>query len=202
MKRMLLIYLALVNLAFAHNYDEVLLKAQASIFPKIMLLDKKLDNKLVDGKIVYTIIYNDSDYNVALDIGKYIDLKYKGYLDKYNYVLNFVECSKFSKDTKASAVYILNVNGCVKKIADIAKEKGIISFSYDIMDLREGVMFSLLIEKSTILYLNKDTLVTQKIDFVDSLLQIVKFIDSNSFKDLTLLDSDPISKSGSSYTEG
>ena len=94
------------------------------------------------------------------------------------------------------------MNGCVKKIADIAKEKGIISFSYDIMDLREGVMFSLLIEKSTILYLNKDTLVTQKIDFVDSLLQIVKFIDSNSFKDLTLLDSDPISKSGSSYTEG
>ncbi|WP_345980982.1 hypothetical protein [Sulfurimonas sp. HSL3-2] len=197
MKRILFIYLALVSLAFAHNYDDVLLKAQASIFPKILLLDKKLDNKLIDGKIVYTIVYNNSDYNVALEIGKYIDLKYKGYLDTYSYTLNFVECSKFSEDTKASAIYILNVNGCVKKIADIAKEKGVISFSYDIMDLKEGIMFSLLIEQSTILYLNKDTLGTQKIDFVDSLLQIVKFMDSSSFKDLSLLDYDPVLQSKS-----
>jgi len=38
-----------------YSYNEVLIKAQSKIFPKILLLDKKLKDKLIDGKIVYTI---------------------------------------------------------------------------------------------------------------------------------------------------
>ena len=193
MKRIVFIYLTLVTLAFGHNYDEVLLKAQASIFPKIILLDKKVEDKLIDGKIVFTIVYDESDFQTALEISDFIDSKYKGFLGKFPYIISLVESSSFSKRTKATAVYILNLEKSVNKIVDIAKEEGVISFSYDIMDLREGVMFSLVIEKSTVIYLNKDTFVTQKIDFVDSLLQIVKFIDSSSFEDY-----DPISNSRSS----
>ena len=64
-------------------------------------------------------------------------------------------------------------------IATIAREKGIISFSYDINNLKKGLMFSLVIEKSTVLYLEKENLHTKKIDFVDALLQMVRFVEKD-----------------------
>jgi hypothetical protein len=178
MKKFILLYLTLVSLAFAHNYDDVLLKAQASIFPKIMLLDKKLENKLIDGKIVYTIVYDSSDYLTALEIKNFINTKYKGHLDKYDYEINLVNFSDFSDKTEASAIYALNLGDYVKRVANVAKEKGVISFSYDIDNLKKGLMFSLSIEKSTVLYLEKENLYGNHVDFVDSLLQMVKFIDN------------------------
>lgn len=188
MKKILFLYLTLVTLAFGYNYDEVLLKAQASIFPKIMLLDKKLNSKLIDNTIIYTIVYDKSDYRTALDIKNFIDSKYNGHLDTYAYKINLVDFSDFSEKTEASAIYVLNLGKHVEKIASIAKAKGIISFSYDLNNLRKGLMFSLSIEKSTILYLEKENLYTQDVDFVDSLLQMVKFIDSNSFNEKTIFN--------------
>lgn len=188
MKKILFLYLTLVTLAFGYNYDEVLLKAQASIFPKIMLLDKKLDGKLVDNRIVYTIVYDKSDYRTALDIKNFIDSKYNGRIDKYAYKINLVDFSDFSEKTEASAIYVLNLGKHVTKIATIAKAKGIISFSYNLSDLRKGLMFSLAIEKSTVLYLEKENLYTQDVDFVDSLLQIVRFVDSETFNEKTIFN--------------
>ena len=52
-------------------------------------------------------------------------------------------------------------------------------------------MFSLAIEKSTIIYLEKGNLYTKKVDFVNSLLQIVKFTDNSTFKDKSLLNFNP-----------
>ena len=40
-------------------------------------------------------------------------------------------------------------------------------------------MFSLVIEKSTVLYLEKENLYTKKIDFVDALLQMVRFVEKD-----------------------
>ena len=179
MKKILFLYLTLVTLAFGYNYDDLLLKAQASIFPKIILLDKKIEDKLIDNKIVYTIVYNKSDYLTALSIEKFIDKKFQGYLDTYNYKINLVDFTSFSETTEASAVYVLNLKEHIEKIATVAKEKGIISFSYDINNLKKGLMFSLVIEKSTVLYLQKENLYSKNIDFVDALLQMVRFIEKD-----------------------
>ncbi len=179
MKKILFLYLTLVNLVFAYTYDDIVLKAQASIFPKIILLDKKIENKLIDNKIVYTIIYDKTDHLTALSIESFINKNFKGKLDKYEYKVNLVDFRDFSADTEASAVYVLNLNEQIDKIAKISKQKGIISFSYDINNLRKGLMFSLVIEKSTVLYLEKETLFTEKIDFVDALLQMVQFIEKD-----------------------
>jgi len=191
MKKIILLYLTLLNIAFAYNYDDVLLKAQASIFPKIMLLDKKVEEKLIGGEIVYTIVYDKYDYDKALEVGKYINENYKGYFDKYRYKINFVDVLEFSGKTEASAIYVLNVEKEIQKVADIAKKKGIISFSYDISNLKEGLMFSLVIEKSTVLYLKKENLQNKKVEFVDSLLQIVRFTEGDVIKNKVLLNNDP-----------
>ncbi|MBU1215809.1 hypothetical protein KJ870_11155 [bacterium] len=179
MKKILFLYLTLVSLAFGYNYDDVVLKAQASIFPKIILLDKKIDNKLIDGKIVYTIVYDKTDYLTALSIEKFIDKKFQGYLDTYSYKINLVDLENFSEKTEASAIYVLNLKEHVERIATLARKKGIISFSYDLNNLKKGLMFSLVIEKSTVLYLKKENLFTKKIDFVDALLQMVRFVDQD-----------------------
>ena len=180
MKKIILLLIVLVNFVYGMNYNELLLKTQASIFPKIILLDKKLNEKLVDEKIIYTIIYEKNDYNTAQEIRKFINTKYKGHFDKYVYEINLVEISNLSNKTKATAIYMLNSNKGIEKVANIAKEKGIIAFSYDINNLKQGLLFSLMLEKSTVLYINKENLYIQKVDFIDSLLQIVKFMKANN----------------------
>jgi len=179
-KKIIFFCLAFVNLAYGYNYDSLLLKAQASIFPKIILLDKKLDDKLIDGKIIYTIVYDESDYDTAVEVSEFIDAKHKGYFDNYIYKINLVKFSDLSNDTETTVIYALNSKDSIIKVADVAKEKGIITFSYSIENLRKGLLFSLIIEKSTVLYLNKENLYTQEVDFVDSLLQMVKFMDNSN----------------------
>ncbi len=177
MKKITLLLLALITILQAYSYDDVLLKAQASIFPKIMLLDKKIEEKLIDGEIIYTIVYDQQDHDTAKEIKKFIDENNNGFFDKYAYKINLVKSSELSSLTQTSAIYALITSQNSKKIANIAKEKGIISFSYDINDLKNGFLFSLMLEKSAVLYLNKANLYTNKVDFVVSLLQMVKFVD-------------------------
>ncbi len=179
MKKTALLLFVLVNFAYGYTYNKLLLKAQASIFPKIVMLDKKVDNKLVDGKIVYTIIYEKEDYYTALEIGEFIESNYKQGKSKYDYKVDLVEFSDFSDETKATAVYALNSDKYIQKVAQSAIKKGTISFTYDISNLKQGILFSLMLEKSTVLYLNKEDLNTKKIDFVDSLYQIVNFVEKS-----------------------
>ena len=180
MRKVILLFFIFVNLAYGYSYDDLLLKAQASIFPKIMLLDKKIENKLIEGRIIYTIVYEKNDYNTALEITKFIDENYNGHFNGYAYKINLVEFSDLSSMTQASAIYILNSDKDIKKVADIARKKGIIAFSYDVKNLKAGLLFSLMLEKSTVLYMNKENLYIQKVDFVDSLLRMVKFIDKEN----------------------
>lgn len=178
MKKVVFLYLTLISIVFGYDYDELILKAQASIFPKIILLDKKIENKLIDNKIVYTIVYDKEDYLTALSIKEFINNNFDGRLDIYDYKIDLVDFEEFSQQTDSSAVYVLNLKN-IDKIAAIATNKGIISFSYDINNLKKGLMFSLVIEKSTVLYLEKETLYTDKIQFVDALLQMVRFVDKD-----------------------
>ncbi|MDQ1244905.1 MAG: hypothetical protein QG565_1245 [Campylobacterota bacterium] len=180
MKKIILFFLIFANFAYGYSYDDLLLRAQASIFPKILLLDRKINEKLVNDKVVYTIVYEKSDYSTDKYISELIDANYKGLFDKYMYKINLVEFSDLSTATHASVIYVLNSDSDIKKVADFAKEKGIIAFSYDVKNLKAGLLFSLMLEKSTVLYMNKENLHMQKIDFVDSLLRMVKFIDKDN----------------------
>ncbi|MCK9473567.1 hypothetical protein [Sulfurimonas sp.] len=180
MKKIALLFFILVSYVYGYTYNKLLLKAQASIFPKIIMLDKKLYEKLVDGKIVYTIVYEKNDYYTASEIGRFIEANYKNASTKYAYKINLVEFSEFSSETEATAIYVLNSNNQVQELVDYAKKKGIITFAYDINYLKSGFLFSLMLEKSAVIYLNKDNLNSNKIDFVDSLYQIVNFLDKSS----------------------
>lgn len=155
-------------------YDDMLLKTQASIFPKIILLDKNIQSKLVDEKIVFTIIHKQTDTEVAKDIKDYLHTIYQEKIGKYPYEVQSVLCKDTFINTQATAFYVLGKCPDVENIADNAREKGIISFAYDLEDIQRGLSFTLNIERSTVLYMNKSY--TKKIEFIDSLLQMVRFI--------------------------
>ena len=181
MIRIFLFFILFIQSLFGYNYNDLLLKADATIFPKIMLMDKKIKTKLIDGELIYTIVYDKSDYETALHVKEYIEKTFKKRMDRYPYEVDLVEFSQLSTNTKASALYVLKSSvENIKKAADVAHKKGIISFSYDVNNLKYGLLFSLVPENSTILYLNKEYFYSKNIDFVDYLLSMVRFIDKKS----------------------
>ena len=175
MKRLLFLFLICGNIAFGYTYNDLLLKAQTAIFPKLLLLDKQLNDKLVNGKIVYTIVYRENDYNKALEVRDLVDAYYKKNLDQYGFEITLVEYSDVSDNMNATAVYALNSDEGIDKLAKLATSKGIITFAYDIAALKDGMLFSMVVEKTTVIYLNKKILQRYNVDFVDSLYQIVRF---------------------------
>lgn len=177
MLKSILIFFILTVTAFGYSYNETLIDAQAAVFPKILLLDKKLDKKLVQNKIVFIIAYEEADSVTATNLQTLLINRYKNSLSSYIFDVKTVEFSKISKDIEATAIYALNSQTNIQNLSKICASKGIITFAYDINNLKDGLMFSLMLEKNTALYINKENFKNNMIDFVSSLYEIVKFIN-------------------------
>lgn len=175
MKLFILFFLILNATLYGYSYNRMLIKAQVSVFPKILLLDKKLDNKLVGDRIVFIIAYEEGDRDTAVHIQELLLQRHKLYLSTHKFETKIVEFSKISQETEATAIYALNSEANIKNISKICASKGIVSFTYDINNLKEGLMFSLVIEKNAALYLNKKNLNSDMTDFIEPLYEIVKF---------------------------
>jgi len=182
MIRVLFFSLLLFESLFGYSYDDLLLRAQSAIYPKIVVLDKKVSSKLVDDKILFTVVYCKEDHESALFVKQYIQNKYKDGVGKYPISVDLVEFSQLSKETGASALYVLyGSKNDIKKAAEIARQKRVISFSYNLENLKYGLLFAAVIEKTTTLYLNKEYKNIKSIELADFLLQSVKFIDKSAF---------------------
>jgi hypothetical protein len=181
MRKFVFIYILFISTVFANTYDDLLLKTQISIFPKIGILDKNIDAKLINEKIIYTIVYEKDDFNIAKNIKTHTEnIFFNGLIDTYSYKINLVEFESVDSDIKSTIFYVLNASKKkIKKISDIAIKNDIITFSYDISNLYNGILFSLAMEKSTVFYLNKETLAKEDINFATPLLRMVKFIIGN-----------------------
>jgi hypothetical protein len=177
MKKILLLSFLVAGTLLGYSYNNVVIKAQSSIFPKILLLDKKLKDKLVDGKIVYTIICEPNDYHAAEILRDAMNAQYQNRLNGYVFEVNILLFSQFNKATRATAIYLLNSDTGVDKVTELAKASDCITFAYDTVNLQHGVLLSLMVEKSTVLYLSKKSLHTHNVEFTESLYQIVRIFN-------------------------
>lgn len=176
MKKFLLLLL-IQSVLFGYSYDDLLVKAQTTLFPKIMLLDRKLDEKLVDGKILYLIAYEENDAVAAAEIRNLLESTYPGTLEGWHVEFRTVPFEAINGQTEATAIYALHSQGNIGRVAELARKKGILTFGYEIAYLKQGLLLSLMVEKSTVLYLSSNSLLEYDVDFVDVLYQIAKFID-------------------------
>ncbi|MDX1294819.1 MAG: hypothetical protein R3302_01040 [Sulfurimonadaceae bacterium] len=177
MKKFLVLLFICQSLLFGYTYNDLLIKAQTALFPKILLLDKNLSQKLVNEKIVYIVAYEEHDLLTAMQVVEYLHAQFSEQLDEHRLDVRLVPFHEIDEQTRATAIYVLHSESHIGRVADIAQSQGIMTFAYDIVHLREGLLFSLMVEKSTVLYLAKESLPAYRIEFIDVLYQIVRFMD-------------------------
>ena len=162
---------------FGANSNSLLHRAQASIFPKLILLTKEPKNALVDGKIIFVIVYEEKDAVSASKLQTLMQQQYNGYIEEYPFNVVLIQYSKLDESLKASAIMALHSEKHIELPAKLAIKKKIISFVDDVAYLNYGYLFSLNLERSTVIYMNKPMLPYYGIEFSDTLYHVVRFFD-------------------------
>jgi hypothetical protein len=179
MRRLLFLFAFLNISLFGYEYDELTLKAQSAIFPKLLLLDQDISQKLINQEIVFSIVCEDDDKRSAIKIKNLIEKQFRGKIGKYRLkvIIQSFEDVENQKPT-ATAYYILNTEYMkMQKVSYVGMDNNLILFSYDKNYFQNGVLISLAIKGTTVIYLNKEILKSYNINFVDAFYQIVKFED-------------------------
>ncbi|WP_281950691.1 hypothetical protein [Nitrosophilus kaiyonis] len=172
--------LFLLNLSlFAYKYNEFLIKTQAALLPKIMLLDKKFANKTVDSKVKIAIIFNENDINTAFLLKTFITNYYGSDFENYMLVIKLKKVEDFlNSKEKYSAIYLLKLSeDNYQKIYKKIKNSNIYSFVYDKDDLKYGFLFSIDLEEKPIIFMNKKA-INKNFDFIEQLYTLVRLIDN------------------------
>jgi len=178
MRLWLLIILVAIPI-FGFNYNPLLLKAQASIFPKLFMLVKEPEKLLIQKDVVFAIIHESEDFESAWQLKNMIEEQYDGRLEGYPFRIDLIEYEKLDDTLQVSAVIALHSEVFIQKLAQLVIKKKIISFVGDVAHLKEGFLFSLNLERSTVIYMNKPMLPRYGVEFSDTLYHVVRFFDEN-----------------------
>ncbi len=177
--RLWLVTMLIVVPLFGFSYSPLLLKAQASIFPKLLLLAKEPQKLLVRGSIVFAIVHEAEDTLPASEFKSLMEQQYKGRIEGYPFKVILIQYSELNETVEASAVMAFHSEKHIDEPAKLAVKKKIVSFVEDAAYLNEGYLFSLNMERSTVIYMNKPMLPYYGIEFSDTLYHVVRFFDEN-----------------------
>ena len=173
-----LIVITLSSYAHAYDYDPLLMRAQASIFPKIILLDKELDRKVASGQVVITILHSSEEEGVALQIKGLIEDQYKNNLGKQTLFVNIADFEQFDESHVATAYFLLKGTEVLRnKVTAYAAKQKRLAFSYDYKDFESNALVSVLVKEKTYIYLNKAAIHDYDIKFLPLFYKIVKVIE-------------------------
>lgn len=163
--------------ALAETYDPLLLRAQASIFPKIVLLDQDLENKIYDDAVVISIVSTQDDISAANDLRGNILDKYKEQLGDKKLIVNVVSFFDFNNESPATAYILLQAdNTLFGKVVDHATSNKRIVFGYSYADLENGALISLHVKEKTYIYVNKSMVKEYGVNFLPVFYNIIKVL--------------------------
>lgn len=156
MKRFLISLLAAGMSLYGAGYDSTLLKAHAKLLPKIILLDKGLDQKLVNGKVKVTIVAGPKDMASASEFKNMINGFYQGHIMQLPLEVEIEDINSLDLSKQTSAVYILSLpSNELQKALKLAKKEKVVSFVYNLDDLSKGALVSVRVESKTVIYFNR-----------------------------------------------
>lgn len=176
MRLLFLLFLGIELMAL--SVDPLLLKAQASIFPKIMLLDTDISNKTKDKKLILSIVYTDKEYVSAKTFKEMIETEYQDKLGELVLEVHLDNIKMFASTNDAAAYYIFDASSI--KMMDVishAKKKHRICFGYNYKDFDQNTLISLFVKEKTYIYLNKSALHEYGIKFTPIFYRIAKVIE-------------------------
>lgn len=176
MRTVLLLVLSAL-LAFAG--DTFIIKTHARILPKIMALDTRLTSKADTSKKIFAVVYDNNQKTEAQSISDEINKIYNGKVATLYFSAIPISTNELLDRKDIAFVYVVHQNNpkVLKKIASWSIENSIPAFSYDVADLDYGILGSIAIERSTIIYVNKNTLKEGKFRFDEALYQIARFVE-------------------------
>lgn len=159
----------------AAGYDGTLLKAHARLLPKIMLLDKNLDRKLINGKVKIVVVTESRDMQAAVEFRNGVVEAYQGRLMQLPLEIEIVDAGALDLSRSASAFYLLSLSDeQMLKAVRLAKKEGIISFAYNLASLSEGALMSVRVEVKTVIYFNRSAWQAESIPFRPEFFKVVR----------------------------
>lgn len=157
--------------------ESLLFNANVRMIPKIMALDSRLSGK--STKSTLAIVYDSNQKNSAFIMAEQMNRLYNSKVSNisFNAVAISAEEAMSRKDIHFVFWFQKGNSPLTKKIAVWGMTNSIPTFSYDTNNLEYGILGSIAIERSTILYINKSTLKAGKYYFNETLFQIARFIE-------------------------
>lgn len=164
--------------SFVKAEEQFLLNAHIRMIPKIMSLDTQIGVHSPSGKAILGVIYDKNRKNSAKKIADDINAFHNGKIGTLLFTATAISADELVTRNDIAFVYLIEMqNSSVSKIASWGVSNSIPTFSYDPEDLDLGVLGSIAIERSTVIYLNKNVLKSAKFRFNDSLFQIAKLVE-------------------------
>ena len=172
----LFLFLALF-FSFSFAYNDNILQFEAKIFPKLLLGDKDLSNKISNNQIKITVLYLDFDRFAAVNIKNMIESNYANIQGK-KIIVELIEYKNFNPSNAQSAAYLFLLNddrAQVSFIASVLARQERITFAYSTNFLDLGVLFSLEVRNKIFITCNFNVLKSSHIELENSILKLVKF---------------------------
>lgn len=174
----LFMLMAFACCSWATTYDPLLLRAQSSIFPKIVLLDKDVAIKSPDNEVLITVVSMKQDVSIAQQLQSTIKEKYGDHLGDKKLIINMVAFEDIEKAPLATAYIVLQGSRAdYEGVVSIASANNRIVFSYSYTDFEYKPLISLYVKEKTYIYVNKSSLQLYDIKFLPVFYKLTKIVE-------------------------
>ncbi|OCL82463.1 hypothetical protein [Arcobacter porcinus] len=172
-KKLLLFSCFTISLFAGGVYNTNLLDFQAKVFPKIIIADNNLENKLINNKILLTILYDDIDLNSAQNLKEMLEENYITLKD-FTFEVNLIRYNDFlSSNISTAYFFLLGKKDKIVQITELLSKNARLSFAYDDNYLDFGVIFGLKISSKVNIFLKLQNLKDSGIELQNSIFNIV-----------------------------
>jgi hypothetical protein len=173
----LLLFLAIVLLT-AKAEEQLLLNAHIRMIPKIMFLDTQVSSHNTGDKAILGVIYDANRKSSAKKIAEDINIYHSGKIGSFPFIATAISVDELLTRNDIAFAYLIEMNdSSVKRVASWGITQSVPTFSYDPNALDLGILGSISIERTTVIYLNKHVLKSAKFRFHSSLFQIAKLVE-------------------------
>jgi hypothetical protein len=170
--------LLMTALFTVHAEDTLLLNAHIRMIPKIMALDTQALSHSSSGKAILGIVYDDNRKNSAKKIADEINSNHNGNVGALPFIAIAISVDELVIRHDIAFAYLIDMSkSSVNKVASWGTSNNSPTFSYNAQNLDLGILGTIVIERSTVIYINKNVLKAGKFRFNDSLFQIARLVE-------------------------
>ena len=174
--RLLLFFL--IMLFTAKSEDQLLLNAHIRMIPKIMFLDTQVSSHNTGEKAILGVIYAGNRKNSAKKIAEEFNTYHNGKVGSFSFIATAISAEELLMRNDIACAYLIEMDdSSIKRVASWGISQSVPTFSYDTRALDLGILGSISIERTTVIYLNKRVLKSAKFRFHSSLFQIAKLVE-------------------------